>query len=761
MANVKYGIEVYKGNNIIVCSNQINGNANGNKAMGVAFAHTNNSKIINNQISVTGTTGSYHPFYEEVVPVNTGIILTNQSNNNWIQGNTVFVTAIGDTAARSVNITNDTGNTVIHNRLEYQVNNIGSAIGSETAIVDSGNSISNSITAELYPCDCGCMSTSQNSLNSLVSSIKTVKSDDEEDILVITNDNYRTYGSVRGTQYNIENRNISGKTLVFSQDFQYKLIYLYSYTGVKSVKELPLNTTVFSFVGNDNPSNPAFFTMDGIYAPNTLFYFQTSGIPIITNSIIKGLFISVNNATITNSIVYNDGVYMDPFYGRFVYNATVTDNYMVRYNDTEIKVGNDATTNVEGIFENNTPTFNVDYILNSTNYNTLFNEDNTLKDTVSGTILVMDNITTPITITNPVNIVTAPSPGKYTYYDGTTVNIQYGLSDITFAEGSVGSNITDSTIGDIKVNSNQITISNNNITGKVTVSATGTTITDNNITGENALIELVNAETTTIQNNYLETSNTYAITVDAESIENTITDNTLIANEFKGDNAIENNGEDTVITNNGPLPDPELIIDTTEFTAGESATITATIYLGDNIMNINKGKVVFKVNGKTLKDAQGKVIYAKVVNGTATIENYEVPTSWTKEGTTITATYSGSSEVSKLTSQETAITISQPEVKLTTDNVTATTGSTIQLKAKIQMGENPITTGKIVFKVNGKTVKDEKGKVVYAQVNENGEVTVNYTIPENMKSNDYTITAVFSSVNYEKQTTTSTLTITA
>ena len=116
----------------------------------------------------------------------------------------------------------------------------------------------------------------KNSLNSLVSSIKTVKSDDEEDILVITNDNYRTYGSVRGTQYNIENRNISGKTLVFSQDFQYKLIYLYSYTGVKSVKELPLNTTVFSFVGNDNPSNPAFFTMDGIYAPNTLFYFQTS-----------------------------------------------------------------------------------------------------------------------------------------------------------------------------------------------------------------------------------------------------------------------------------------------------------------------------------------------------------------------------------------------------------------------------------------------------------------------------------------------------
>ena len=32
--------------------------------------------------------------------------------------------------------------------------------------------------------------------------------------------------------------------------------------------------------------------------------------------------------------------------------------------------------------------------------------------------------------------------------------------------------------------------------------------------------------------------------------------------------------------------------------------------------NINQGKVTFNVNGKTLKDVNGKVIYAKVVNGT-------------------------------------------------------------------------------------------------------------------------------------------------
>ncbi|MBQ6220679.1 MAG: hypothetical protein IJJ47_13185 [Methanosphaera sp.] len=38
--------------------------------------------------------------------------------------------------------------------------------------------------------------------------------------------------------------------------------------------------------------------------------------------------------------------------------------------------------------------------------------------------------------------------------------------------------------------------------------------------------------------------------------------------------------------------------------------LTATITDGDNI--INTGKVVLKINGKTVKDANVKVIYAKV-----------------------------------------------------------------------------------------------------------------------------------------------------
>ena len=48
----------------------------------------------------------------------------------------------------------------------------------------------------------------------------------------------------------------------------------------------------------------------------------------------------------------------------------------------------------------------------------------------------------------------------------------------------------------------------------------------------------------------------------------------------------------------------------------------------------------------------------------------------------------------------------------------------------------------MVFKVNGKTVKDANGKVVYAKV-VNGTVSVEYILPENMKAGNYNITVSF------------------
>jgi len=209
-----------------------------------------------------------------------------------------------------------------------------------------------------------------------------------------------------------------------------------------------------------------------------------------------------------------------------------------------------------------------------------------------------------------------------------------------------------------------------------------------------------------------------------------------------------------------PPKEYSLKVDTTEFTFGTNASITASIYYGneygeDVASDINKGKVVFKVNGKTLKDANGKVIYAKVINGTATIENYTIPSTW-KENSTIEAVYSGSSDLAKISSEKQNITLIKEETTLTTTDATATAGSTITLNATINSSTQ--VTGKVVFKVNGKTVKDANGKVIYAKV-VNNTVSVEYTLPESMKAGSYNITAVLISSTHNKLEDVKTLTV--
>ena len=106
-----------------------------------------------------------------------------------------------------------------------------------------------------------------------------------------------------------------------------------------------------------------------------------------------------------------------------------------------------------------------------------------------------------------------------------------------------------------------------------------------------------------------------------------------------------------------------------------------------------------------------------------------------------------------MSSEKTEITITTTEPTITTEDITTQTGATITLKATIN-------TGKIVFKINGKTLKDTNGKVIYTKVS-NNEVTVKYTLPEEYTTGTYNITAVFISPDYKRLEDTKTLTITA
>ena len=288
-----------------------------------------------------------------------------------------------------------------------------------------------------------------------------------------------------------------------------------------------------------------------------------------------------------------------------------------------------------------------------------------------------------------------------------------------------------------------------------TVIFKGNTFNLNNVRG----IQLA-TDNGIIENNTINTNYDYAVELIGNN--NAVQNNVLIAKEYKGNDAVLITGENNVVQNNEPIekqPEPTLIIETIEFAANTNTTISASIFSGEEKMeNITKGKVTFKVDGKTLKDTSGKVIYAKVINGTATIENYLIPDSW-KEGSTIQAVYSGSTECEKLTSEKENITINKEEPTFITESVTAKAGDKITLKAKITDNGNVINTGKVVFKINGKTVKDENGKVIYAKVL-NNIVNVEYTIPDSFNVKDYNITAVFIAPGYDSLENTKTLTIT-
>jgi hypothetical protein len=201
------------------------------------------------------------------------------------------------------------------------------------------------------------------------------------------------------------------------------------------------------------------------------------------------------------------------------------------------------------------------------------------------------------------------------------------------------------------------------------------------------------------------------------------------------------------------LPKPVSHTNTTteNITPGDSTTLTAQFY-DDDDQQITSGKVIFKVNGKTIRDNNGNVIYAEIVDGQATLPDVNITQEWMKPDTTIQAVYVGNDNNEPITTKPTTVTVTKPEATIILDAPTeATAGTTITLKATVTDGENNINSGRVAFKLNGKTLKDPKtGKALYAEVRD-GVATITYTIPEKTKAKTYNLTAVFTDTAYDRK----------
>lgn len=200
------------------------------------------------------------------------------------------------------------------------------------------------------------------------------------------------------------------------------------------------------------------------------------------------------------------------------------------------------------------------------------------------------------------------------------------------------------------------------------------------------------------------------------------------------------------------------IVTVDEINAKEGDTINISATVTDNLNNvINGGKVVFKVDGRSIRDTNGKVIYADVIDGKAVIENFVVPYGWTS-GSTISSLYTGN-EVHELTRSTTStMDISKRTATLELSDITAKTGETVKLTVNVKDSIS-VNSGKVVFKVNGRSIRDTNGNVIYADVN-NGVASLDYTIPDYYNVQDYKVSCVFINDEYDRADATGTLTIT-
>lgn len=181
---------------------------------------------------------------------------------------------------------------------------------------------------------------------------------------------------------------------------------------------------------------------------------------------------------------------------------------------------------------------------------------------------------------------------------------------------------------------------------------------------------------------------------------------------------------------------------------GDTTDIIATVIVDDK--PINEGTVIFRLNGKTIRNNNHEVIYVDITDGKAILENVPITGTWVEMETIVQAVFSGNDELEPIWTEKIIVTASKPKAKLEiTAPSMAQIGDTITLSTSVTNENIPINTGRVVFKLNGKTLKDAEGKALYVNV-VNGIATTKYTIPSKIKSKTYNLTAVFTDTAYER-----------
>lgn len=254
------------------------------------------------------------------------------------------------------------------------------------------------------------------------------------------------------------------------------------------------------------------------------------------------------------------------------------------------------------------------------------------------------------------------------------------------------------------------------------VAATDTANNDT-ITTQQTTTNVAQATSTTTET--IETTNT-----DTNTIPSTTTK--TISKKTQTDNT-GNSSVSTAKTAKASKSSTKTKINSFTATRGSQVTFKAAVTTKSG-SNVNGGTVAFKLNGKTI----GK---AKVTKGTAKL-TYKIPASWKDIKYTIAASYAGNNKYAASTSSKGILKIkSNLPTKVTVKDIISAQEDTAILKAVITTSDGAyVQTGKVAFKINGKTV----GKASVS----NGGAKLRYTIPISWKDTKYTVSAVYGKNDY-------------
>ena len=302
-----------------------------------------------------------------------------------------------------------------------------------------------------------------------------------------------------------------------------------------------------------------------------------------------------------------------------------------------------------------------------------------------------------------------------------------------------------------------------------------TIVTNSKLTHNTALRTLISAESKlTLQNSNL-TDNyvgNYGYLVDISNADNIlITDNYFKNNTNGSHDRLFSDTKDTakITIYNNTIDDknrPIIKLDPVRGIIGESITLTAYLEDVDGTL-ISGGNLVFKLNGKTLRsdgrfDSNAPAMKFSVKNGKVT---YTIKADlYLRNAKNLTASYSGNYKFAETSSPtvEAQIQKRHAEVTVTVSPTRAKQYDTIKFTATLRdTTKNAKNTTlinqdtRVMFKVNGVTLKDKDGKTLYVPVNSNKEATYSYVIPAgtggitaSKKVRDYRVDAILIGDNY-------------